>query len=160
MHQRQCRGRILSFAVAAGLVTLDQIRQKMKDKGLNPDSVEITGLVVTYDETTKQFLTDNEGLPFALNVFIREDGGTRKLVLYTLDKATATFPVQKLDPNQTLFELNKQIFGSPDGFPGFMSAIKDTSKHKEEVIAELTMLQKLRKAGKLNLNMVVTVSGK
>ncbi len=144
----------------SGEFDLDEIRRKMKDKGLNPDSVKITGIVVTYDSATHSFLLDNKGVKFALKVFAREDGGTRRLVLYTPETDSDVFKVQSFDPDQALFELNKHIFGSPDGFPGFLSAIKDTTKHKEMCIAELTLKETLKKAGNLKLNMVVTVAGK
>ena len=144
----------------SGEFDLDEIRKKMDDKGLNPDSVHITGIVVTYNDSTKAFLESNKGVKFALKVFVREDGGSRKLVLYTPETTSGAQQVQAYDPDQALFELNKHIFGSPDGFPGFLSAIKDTSKHKEMCIAEMTLKETLKKAGNLKLNMVVTVAGK
>ena len=145
----------------SGEFDLDDIRKKMKDKGLNPDSVHITGIVVTYDDSTKAFLTDNAGVKFVLKVYVREnDDTTKRLVLYTPAASTAEYKVQAFDPDQALFELNKHIFGSADGFPGLLSAIKDTTKHKEMCIAELTVIEALKEAGKLKLNMVVTVSGR
>jgi hypothetical protein len=39
-------------------------------------------------------------------------------------------------------------------------AIKDLTKHKIKVIAELTMLEALKTTGALKLNLVVSVAGK
>ena len=144
----------------SGEFDLDAIRSKMKDKGLNPDSVEITGLEVTYDDSTKQFLKDNKSVHFFIKIFVREDGGARKLALETMQIDQGTFKVLTFDPDNTLFELNKEIFGNPEGFPGILAGIKDTSKHKLMCVAELTVKDALKVAGKLKLNMVVTVAGK
>jgi hypothetical protein len=59
-----------------------------------------------------------------------------------------------------LFELNKQIFGVEAGYPGVLAAIRDLTKHKIKVIAELTMLEALKTTGALKLNLVVSVAGK
>lgn len=144
----------------SGEFDLDAIRAKMEDKGLDPATVEITGIVVTYDDSTKDFLADNKGVKFSLKIFIREDGGSRKLALSTMETDSEAFKVLAFDPDQALFELNKHIFGSPEGFPGFLDALKNNEKHKVMCIAELTLKETLKKTGSLKLNMVVTVSGK
>lgn len=144
----------------SGEFDLDAIRKKMKDKGLDPATVQITGIVVTYDDSTKAFLADNKGVKFSLKIFIREDGGARKLALSTKETDSDAFKVLAFDPDMALFELNKHIFGSPEGFPGFLSALKDENKHMVMCIAEMTLKEALKKAGNLKLNMVVTVAGK
>jgi len=149
-----------SVFVDSGEFDLDAIRNKMDEKGLNPDSVEITGLQVTYDDSTKTFLAANTGVHFFIKIYVREDGGARKLALETMQVDQGALKVLTFDPNNTLFELNKEIFGVNEGFPGILAAIKDKTKHKLMCIAELTAKDKLVKAGRLNLNMVVTVAGK
>jgi hypothetical protein len=146
----------------SGEFDLDAIRKKMEEKNLNPDSVEITGLQVTYDDSTKTFLAANKGVHFFIKIYVREDGGSRKLALETMQLDQGTLKVLTFDPDNTLFELNKEIFGVPEGFPGILAGIKDKTKHKLMCIAELTVkdTEKLKQAGKLNLNMVVTVAGK
>jgi hypothetical protein len=72
----------------------------------------------------------------------------------------AVLKVLTFNPDQTLFELNKQLFPVEEGFPGILIGIKDENKHKLMCIAELTVKSPLKAAGKLNLNMVVTVAGK
>ena len=144
----------------SGEFDLESIRKKMKDKGLDPAAVEITGLDVTYDDETKTFLTANKGIPFFIKIYVREDGGARKLALETKLVDEEALKVLTFNPDQTLFELNKQLFPVEEGFPGILAGIKDDKIKKLMCIAELTVKSPLKAAGKLNLNMVVTVAGK
>lgn len=144
----------------SGEFDLDGIRSKMKKEGLDPAAVEITGIDVTYDDQTKTFLSANKGIPFFIKIYVREDGGARKLALETMLMDQGSLKVLTFNPDQTLFELNKQLFPVEEGFPGILIGIKDESKHKLMCIAELTVNSPLKAAGKLNLNMVVTVAGK
>jgi hypothetical protein len=145
----------------SGVFDLDDIRSKMSKRGLNPDSIEITGIAVTYDDSTKNFITANQGVKFILKLYLRIEGsGQKKLALYTLDKDTADFKAMVFDPKMFVFELGKQIFGSPEGFPDLLTSVKDTSKKTAWFIAELAVPDKLKAKGTLKLNMVVTVAGK
>lgn len=57
----------------SGRFNLVELRKKMEDKGINSDSIQITGIEVGYDETTKKFLTDNEGVKFFLKIYTRDN---------------------------------------------------------------------------------------
>ena len=147
----------------SGTFDLVALRAKMKDKGLNPDSVQITGLVVSYDDSTKKFIADNEGVGFYLRNYIREnDTGATKLALETLvdDDAQKHLKALAFDPTMTFFELGKHIFGNSEGFQSILDSVKDKTKEKVKIIAKLTLKDKLKVKGKLNLNMIVTVAGK
>jgi hypothetical protein len=145
----------------SGSFNLDEIRKKMRDKDIDPDSIEITGLAVTYDETTAQFIRDNEGVRFYLEIFIREnETGAAKLALETLVTDKNGLKALAFDPKLSLLLLNQHIFAAP-GFADVLTAIKDTGKHSMKAIAKLHLNgDKLKKAGTLKLNMVVTVAGK
>lgn len=139
--------------------SLDTLRKKLEDKSIDINTIKIIGLVVTYDAETKQFLTDNQGIRFVMRIYTNAvtDTGRGKLTLETyVDPAKAS----KLDPNQVLFELNKHLFGKEEGMPFLLGAIQDRTMSKVRVTAELTLLDPLKKVGKLNLNMVVDVAGK
>ncbi len=144
----------------SGAFNLDDIRKKMSDKGLNPDSVQITGIVVTYDDSTRAFITANQGVKFYLKLYIRQGSGERKLALETLEKDIGEFKALAFDPQMLVFELGKDIFANPEGFPGLLASIKDKSVKSAWVIAELTVPGKIKVKGALKLNMVVTVAGK
>lgn len=147
----------------SGLFDLVALREKMDDKGIKPESIEITGLVVSYDQSAKTFIADNEGVPFYLRIYIREnDTGEAKLALESLvdDDAQKGFKALVFDPDLTFLQLGNHIFGNPEGFPSILNSIKDESKRKIRVIATLTLKDKLKIKGTLNLNMVVTVAGK
>ncbi|MDB5050352.1 MAG: hypothetical protein JWO30_3423 [Fibrobacteres bacterium] len=145
----------------SGSFNLDEIRQKMSDKGLDPDSIQITGIAVTYDSTTRDFITANEGVKFFLRIYLREEGtGERKLALETLENDIDEFKALAFDPNMAVLELGKHIFGNPEGFPDLLKAVKDSNIHSAWVIAELTVPGKIKKTGTLKINMVVTVAGK
>jgi hypothetical protein len=146
-----------------GVFDLVALRQKMKDKGINSESVEITGLVVSYDDETAAFIKANEGVPFYIRIYIREnDTGATKLALESLvnDDVVRGFKALAFDPTMTFIQLGKHIFGNPEGYPNVLSAIKDVSKEKLTVIAKLTLKDKLKLKGELKLNMIVTVAGK
>jgi hypothetical protein len=143
----------------SGEFDLDNLREKLDEKDIDLESIRIIGLIVTYDDSTKQFLTDNAGTKFILRIYVKEavDTATPRLTLESyVDPAKAAV----MDPNQVLFELNKHLFGKAEGMPYFLAAIQNTSLKKMRVIAELTLLEKLKKKGKLNLNLVVDVAGK
>lgn len=147
----------------SGLFDLVALRQKMDDKGIKPESIEITGLVVSYDDNAKNFIANNEGVPFYLRIYIREnDTGKAKLALETLvdDDVQKGFKALAFDPDLTFLQLGNHIFGNPEGFPSILNSIKDESKRNIRVIATLTLKDKLKIKGTLNLNMVVTVAGK
>ncbi len=144
----------------SGEFDLDEIRARMSDKGISADDVKITGLAVEYDATTLKFLTDNAGVHFVLQIFTREGIAEKKLTLETGDATSGALAALAFDPKMTLFELNKQIFGNEAGFPGLLSSIKDTSKHKVKVIAEVKVKDSLKSTGALKVNVVVTVAGK
>lgn len=143
----------------SGEFDLDKLRERLEEKEIDLESIKIIGLVVTYDDSTKQFLTDNEGTKFILRIYVKEALDTAKSRL-TLESYVDPAKAAELDPNQTLFELNKHLFGKEEGMPYFLAAIQDTSLKKMRVIAELTLLEKLKKAGTLKLNLVVDVAGK
>lgn len=147
----------------SGLFDLVALREKMDEKGIKPESIEITGLVVSYDDNAKSFIADNEGVPFYLRIYIREnDTGKAMLALETLvdDDVQKGFKALAFNPDLTFLQLGNHIFGNPEGFPSILSSIKDESKLKIRVIATLTLKDKLKIKGTLNLNMVVTVAGK
>ena len=123
--------------------------------------MHITGLLVTYDDSTRAFLDDNKGLKYVLTIYVHVPGDTAKpkVALQSEGLAPGSTPLI-LDPDQVLFELNKQIFGSPEGFSVLVDALKNPSLLEIEVIAELRLLEKLKRGGNLKLNMVVTVAGK
>lgn len=139
---------------------LDTLRKKLNDKNIDLASIKIIGLVVTYDAETKQFLTDNEGVQYALRIYTNSlaDTGKGKLTLETYNQASGKAPT--LDPDQVLFELNKHLFGMQDGMPFLLASIQDTSVKQLRVTAELEILGTLKKTGKLNLNLVIDVAGK
>ncbi len=60
----------------------------------------------------------------------------------------------------SFYTLSKQIFAASPGFPRLLTSIKDKTKHRVEVIAELTIKDTLKAKGDLKLNLVVTVAGK
>jgi hypothetical protein len=143
----------------SGDFDLDKLREKLDDKDIDLESIRIIGLVVTYADSTKQFLTDNAGTKFILRIYVKEavDSAKGRLTLESyVDPAKASV----LNPDQVLFELNKHLFGKEEGMPYFLASIQDTSLKKMRVIAELTLLEKLKKTGKLSLNLVVDVAGK
>ncbi|GEM_PF-2614882 len=147
----------------SGTFDLIALRAKMKEKGLNPDSIQITGLVVSYDDSTRKFITDNEGVGFYLKIYIREnDTGAAKLALETLvnDDVAKGLKALAFDPTMTFFQLGKHIFGNSEGFQSVLDALRDKTKEKVKVIAKLTLKDKLKVQGRLNLNMIVTVAGK
>jgi hypothetical protein len=147
----------------SGLFDLVALRNKMDDKGIKPESIEITGLVVSYDDNAKNFIASNEGVPFYLRIYIREnDTGKALLALETLvdDDVQKGFKALAFNPDLTFLQLGNHIFGNPEGFPSILNSIKDESKLKIRVIATLTLKDKLKIKGTLNLNMVVTVAGK
>ena len=147
--------------IDSGTFNLVEIRSKLKDKGINPDSVQITGIEVRYSDSAKVFLDANKDIKFVLKVYIRENGtGEKKLTLETPAVDAGAAKVLAFDPAMTLFQLNKHIFGNEDGFPGLLSAIRDTTKLSVRCIAELALQSPLKTAGNLRLNMVVTVAGK
>jgi hypothetical protein len=139
---------------------LDTLRKKLNDKNIDLESIKIIGLVVTYDAATKQFLTDNEGVQYALRIYTNTmaDTGKGKLTLETYNQASGKAPT--LNPDQVLFELNKHLFGKEDGMPFLLASIQDTSVKELKVTAELEILGSLKKTGKLNLNLVIDVAGK
>ena len=142
-----------------GEFSLDALRNKLDDKNIDLETVKIIGLAVTYDSSTKAFLTANAGVKFVMRIYIKEttDTGAAKLTLETfVDPAKAS----ALDPSQTLFELNKHLFGKEEGMPFLLAAIQNKDVIKVTVIAELTLLEPLKATGDLNLNMVVDVAGK
>lgn len=144
----------------SGEFNLDEIRSRMSDKGINADSVKITGLSVTYDDATKAFIEANAGIPFVIKIYTRDaDGAPKKLTIESHD-AVGDFKPLTFDPKATLYMLDKEIFGNAEGFPGLLTSIKDKSKHKVKVIAELTIKETLKAKGALKLNLVVTVAGK
>jgi hypothetical protein len=145
----------------SGEFNLDEIRARLDEKGIKPDSVKITGLNVTYDASTAAFLTANKGVRYSLKIYTREGLTDPKLLtLYTGTEAAGTYAALSFDPEIRLFELYSKIFPSEEGFPGVLMAIKDLTKHKIKVIAELTMLEALKTTGALKLNLVVSVAGK
>lgn len=147
----------------SGLFDLVALRNKMDEKGIAPESIEITGLVVSYDEDAKAFITANQDVEFYLRIYVREnDTGAAKLALETLvdDDAKTGLKALAFDPDLTFLQLGKHIFANTEGFPGILNDIKDESKLKLRVIARLTLKDKLKVKGTLNLNMVVTVAGK
>lgn len=144
----------------SGEFNLDEIRTRMADKGINSDDVQITGLAVSYDEATKAFITANKGIPFVIKIYTRDgDGAPRKLTVES-HEAVGDFKPLTFDPDAALYMLNKDIFGNAEGFPGLLTSIKDKSKHKVRVIAELTIKEALKVKGALKMNLVVTVAGK
>lgn len=145
----------------SGSFNLDEIRTRMKDKGINADSVNITGLAVSYDDATKKFITDNKGVHFVIKIYTRDDaaGAPKKLTIESHD-AVGTFTPLAFDPDAALYLLNREIFGNAEGFPGLLASIKDKTKHSVRVIAELTVKDTLKAKGALKLNLVVTVAGK
>jgi hypothetical protein len=147
----------------SGLFDLVALREKMDEKGIKPESIEITGLVVSYDDSAKNFIANNEGVAFYLRIYVREnDTGEAKLALETLvdDDVQKGFKALAFDPDLTFLQLGQHIFGNAAGFPSILNSIKDESKLKIRVIATLTLKDKLKVKGTLNLNMVVTVAGK
>jgi hypothetical protein len=144
----------------SGSFDLDDIRKKMSDKGLDPDSVRITGIVVTYDDSTKSFIAGNSGVKFFLKMYLREGTGARKLALETLEKDIEEFKALEFDTTMQVFVLGKDIFANQEGFPRLLEAVKDKSVKSAWVIAELTVPGKLKTKGTLKVNMVVTVAGK
>ncbi len=145
----------------SGEFNLDDVRARLKDKGINPDSVTITGLKVTYDATTAEFLAANSGVRYYLKIFTRDGiAGQKLLTLETGKDSVGTLKALSFDPKMVLFELYKQIFPAEAGYPGVKAAIKDVNKHSLKVIAELTLLETLKTKGMLKLNLVVTVAGK
>lgn len=143
----------------SGEFDLDRLRERLDDKEIDLESIRIIGLVVTYDDSTRQFLADNEGVKFILRIYVKEAEDTAQARL-TLESYVDPAKASELNPNQTLFELNKHLFGKEEGMPYFLAAIQNTSLKKMRVIAELTLLEKLKKAGTLKLNLVVDVAGK
>lgn len=142
----------------SGEFDLNTLRSKLSDKDIALGTVKIIGLAVTYDSSTKAFLTANSGIKFILRIYIKDlaDTSAPKLTLETfVDHAKAS----KLDPAQTLFELNKHLFGKEEGMPFLLASIQNTAVSKVRVIAELTLLDPLKAPGDLNLNMVVDVAG-
>lgn len=147
----------------SGTFNLVELRNKMNDKGINSDSIRITGIEVAYDDSTKAFIAANEGVHFYLRIYTRDDAASaKKLALETLvnDDVKSGLKALAFDPDMTMLLLNKHIFGAAEGFPGVLSAIKDKTKTSIQVIAELTLKERLKKPGTLKLNMVVTVAGK
>jgi hypothetical protein len=147
----------------SGTFDLDSLRAKMNDKGIDAGTIEITGLVVSYDTTTRNFIAANEGVAFFLKIYIREnDTGATKLALETLvnDDVKTGLKALTFDPDMTFLKLGTDIFGSEEGFQSILNSLKDETKHKIKVIAKLTLKEKLKKQGTLNLNMIVTVAGK
>jgi hypothetical protein len=147
--------------VDSGEFSLDEIRKKMSEKGISKDAVKITGLSVTYDDETKAFLTANKGVKFILQLYTRAEelGSPELLTLETADNIGSNTALA-FDPDLVLFELNKQLFGNAEGFPGVLSAIKDESKHKINFIAKVKILEALKTTGVIKLNLVVSVTGK
>ena len=147
----------------SGRFNLVELRKKMEDKGINSDSIQITGIEVGYDETTKKFLTDNEGVKFFLKIYTRDnDTGVTKLALETLEADKNGFKALAFDPTMALLVINQHIFGADPGFPGVLSAIKDKNKTSIKIMAKMFLSpgEKLKTKGILNLNLVVTVAGK
>jgi hypothetical protein len=142
----------------SGDFDLDKIRNEIDDKGISLATVQITDLAVSYDMGTVQFLADNAGKHFVLSIYYHEDGDTNKLALQT-NPTTGTLA---FNPDSALFQLNKNIFGSNDGFPDLIAAIKNTSVHSVTVTTELRLLDTppLKKTGKLVIHFIVTVAGK
>jgi hypothetical protein len=147
----------------SGSFNLVELRRKMADKGIDSDSIQITGIEVAYDEATRKFLADNEGVGFFLKIYTRDnDTGATKLALETLETDKNGFKALAFDPTMALLVINQHIFGADPGFPGVLSAIKDKDKTSIKVIAKMFLSpgEKLKTKGTLNLNLVVTVAGK
>lgn len=144
----------------SGEFNLDEVRKNIHDKGIDLKTVAITTLNVTYDDSTKKFLSDNKGLPYNLKIYIKAKGDTAapKLALVSAGAAPGDTTLT-LDPNQVMFGMGKELAVDAEGFPFFLSSIQDTIPTMF-VLARLTVLEKLKATGKLNLNMVVTVGGK
>jgi hypothetical protein len=145
----------------SGEFDLDAVRKNLSDKGIDSKSVTITTLVVTYDDSTKKFLEDNADLRYNLKIFLREKSDTTapKLALESAGP-TKGDTVLTLNPSKIDFTMGKELAVDTAGFPGFVASIQDTSQHKMFVLARLTVLDKLKATGSLNLNMAVTVGGK
>ena len=150
--------RVFSDSAEFNLVSL---RKKLNDKDIDPAFVDLIGIQVTYDSSTRQFLSDNQDIRFILRIYTRnaEDTGKGLLTLETIvdedDDAMA-----RLDPDQLLFKLNQDLFGNAEGFPFLLGVIEDESVERILVRAELELVDKLKVPGELHLNMVVDVAGK
>jgi hypothetical protein len=147
--------------VDSGEFDLDAIRDEINKKGIDLESVKISSLLVTYDDTTKKFLSDNKGLEYNLKIYTKEksDTGAAKLTLESTGKEKGDTTLV-LDPESVKFTLGSELAAIPEGFHDLLAAIQNTDMHKVFVKAQLTVLEKLKATGKLNLNMVVTVAGK
>jgi hypothetical protein len=145
----------------SGEFSLEDVRKNLQDKGLNLSTVTISTLVVTYDDSTKKFLEDNQGLDYNLKIFVKEKGDTAapKLALVSAGTAPGDTTLE-FNPTKTSFAMGTDLAVDAAGFPSFIAAIQDTSKKIEFVLARLTVPGKLKATGKLNLNMVVTVGAK
>lgn len=146
----------------SGELNLKSVRDNLASKDIALSDVEITDLVVTYDDSTKAFLEANKGVKYYLRLYVKnvDDTSAGKLALKTYKVTPEGGPQLTLDPAIALFELNKTIFPDVEGYSELVTAIKDVSKEKIFVIAVLTFLEDLKATGPLRLKVVVSVGSK
>ena len=138
-------------------IDLADIRKQLKDKNIDLSSINITGLAVSYGDSSAKFLLANQDVKFVLKIYVKEssDSGIGKVALETSAMAPLAF-----SETQVVFQLQQQIFANPSGFPLVKSGIQDVTKSELKVRAELTLIDAMKVVGMLKVNFVATVSGK
>jgi hypothetical protein len=104
----------------SGEFDLDKMREKLDEKEIDLESIKIIGLVVTYNDSTRQFLTDNEGIKFILRIYVKEVSDTAKAKL-TLESYVDPAKASTLDPDHVLFDLFARRIGFVIGSDMFRS---------------------------------------
>ena len=138
-----------------------KVRNKMKDKGMDLNTVQITDVEVTFDPATLVFVTNNNGVPFYMKIATQTvlvGGSTAD----TIALETSKSPYLTFASAMLAFRLNQNIFANPAGMGKLLKAIQDTTVSQFRIRGELDGdgTHKMNQSGTLNVNFIVTVGGK
>ena len=141
----------------SGDFDLVELRKQLAEKKIALKDVQITGLQVSYDNSTSAFLSANKDVKFIVRLYVKDAAGVNKLAVASPETDLKTVKILSFSPTLTLFKLNEQIFANPAGFPLMLAAIQDVKKEKLEIVAEIEIVTALKETGTVKLSMVVTV---
>ena len=143
----------------SALFDLVDIRQKLKDNGMDSSSVSITELKASFDATTLAFLQANANIKYVFQVYTK-DPASSALAKLTLESSSDSSAILSFLPANPPMELNKQLFGNASGFADLIGAIQGTALSLRAVAQMTLMPGPLLVPGDVVVNLVITVSGK